>query len=405
MRYAKSDFSTMLAILAFLLGGPFCLADAPRLTLPDEITLLSGSPLHIPLDGSDADGGPIAYSATSDSALVSTSLPEGNRSLRITVADHGDMVFELFENRVPRVTDRIISLADDGFYDGLFVHRVIDEFVIQAGDPTGTGAGGSDLGPFDDQYHVDLQHNREGVLSMAKAGDDTNNSQFFVTDFGPPSRHLDFNHAIFGQLIEGFDVLQSISAVPTDGSRPITDVVMESVEVFLDDENAVLMLKAPEGTSGEANITVTATDPDGNESVQTFQVTVEPDTANGAPFLEDIDDLQTVKNQSVSLQLRAMDVEGDPVAFRAEMDAGVPFEFQLDEATGLVEITPPLDYVGELMLLVGVSAVDGSDTLNRLDTQLVTIDVVVPEPVGNGLLIPFLLVLLAGCRRSLNPQP
>ena len=69
------------------------------------------------------------------------------------------MVFQLFEGRAPRATEQIITLANDGFYDGIIFHRVIDEFVIQGGDPTGTGSGGSDLGDFDDQFHVDLQHN------------------------------------------------------------------------------------------------------------------------------------------------------------------------------------------------------------------------------------------------------
>ena len=134
--------------------------------------------------------------------------------------------------------------------------------MIQGGDPLGTGTGSSDLPDFDDQYHVDLQHNTTGVLSMAKSQDDTNNSQFFITE--GTSRHLDFNHSIFGQLVEGESNRQAISNTAVDGSnRPRITVTMQSVDVFNDVENAMLMLKAPEGTSGSANVTVTVEDTDG----------------------------------------------------------------------------------------------------------------------------------------------
>ena len=127
------------------------------------------------------------------------------------------MVFQLFEDKAPRPTGRVIELAQDGFYDGIIFHRVIKDFVIQGGDPTGTGTGGSTLGDFDDQFHVDLQHNREGLLSYAKSTDDTNDSQFFVT-LGA-TRHLDFNHSIFGILTEGYHVLEAIGNTATNVRR------------------------------------------------------------------------------------------------------------------------------------------------------------------------------------------
>ncbi len=108
----------------------------------------------------------------------------------IDVEGFGKMVFELFEDEAPRVVEQIMTLAEDGFYDGLKFHRILNGFVIQGGDPNGDGTGGSDLPDFDDQFDVDLQHNRTGILSMAKTTDDTNNSQFFITE--DPSRHLGF---------------------------------------------------------------------------------------------------------------------------------------------------------------------------------------------------------------------
>src|SRR5690606_19222892 len=104
---------------------------------------------------------------------------------------------------------------------GLKFHRVLNNFVIQGGDPLGNGTGGSTLGDFDDQFHLDLQHNRTGVLSYAKSADDTNDSQFFITE--GPQRFLDFNHSVFGQLVEGETVRQGISntAVVDEAGVPV----------------------------------------------------------------------------------------------------------------------------------------------------------------------------------------
>ncbi|MBN1909750.1 MAG: peptidylprolyl isomerase, partial [Pirellulales bacterium] len=93
-------------------------------------------------------------------------VPQGNRSMRISVDGFGDMIFELFEQRVPETTARIIELANSGFYDDLTFHRIIESFMIQGGDPLGTGSGGSGV-DFDDEFHPELRHSGAGVLSMA----------------------------------------------------------------------------------------------------------------------------------------------------------------------------------------------------------------------------------------------
>ena len=158
----------------------------------------------------------MSFTAVSSDPLVTPTVLTGNRSLRIRVANFGVMVFELFDGRARRATNRIVTLGTSGFYNGVIFHRVINDFVLQGGDPTGTGTGGSTLGSFNDKFHVDLQHNRTGLLSMAKSSDDTNDSQFFITE--GPQRHLDFNHSIFGILVEGEAVRQTISNVD-DRSR------------------------------------------------------------------------------------------------------------------------------------------------------------------------------------------
>ncbi len=355
-----------LVLLAFVFGtAALASAQAPSLQPIADVTLLSGSPLHIPLDGFEPSGQALSFTATSNSELVSTSVTKGNRSMRINVAGFGDMVFELFEKRAPRATRQITRLAESGFYNGLIFHRVIDNFIIQGGDPTGIGTGGSTLGPFDDQFHVDLQHNRTGLLSMAKTDDDTNDSQFFITEGAP--RHLDFNHSIFGLLVEGEDVRDAISFVPVGtGDRPITDVVMQSVRIFKDNQNAVLMLAATEGTSGQATVTATATSSDGAQVSRAFLVTVSPDTEDSNPFLADIPPVSTKVDTPVTLQLRAIDVEGDAAFFldETELDSnGLPvparahadLDYTVDFDTGLVTVTPSNGLQGVHSITVGTA--------------------------------------------------
>ena len=339
---------------------------APTLAAIENVTLLAGSPLHIPLVASDQNGDDLSFSITSSDPLVSTFVPEGNRSARVTVDGFGEMVFELFEQRAPRATRQIISLASEGFYDGLTFHRIIDGFVIQGGDPLGNGTGGSDRSDFDDQFHPDLQHNRTGILSMAKSADDTNNSQFFITD--APTRNLDSNHTIFGQLITGDDVRNNINNVPTGANdRPLNDVTISSFEIFTDTQNGVLMLSAPEGSSGSAVITVEVSDGNGGTSTQSFNVTVEPDTVNSNPYLEDIPLIQTNIDTEVTFQLSAIDVEGDPVVFLVEDTFGnqpilapapADLDVSVDASTGLLTIVPSNGLMGLQQFTVGVAAPD-----------------------------------------------
>ena len=122
-----------------------------------------------------------------------------------------------------------LDLVNKGFYDGIIFHRVIDGFMIQGGDPTGTGTGGPGY-KIKDEFGEGLKHDDEGVLSMANAGPNTGGSQFFITL--APTPWLDGHHAIFGRIVEGMDRVRLIGVVPTDfRDRPIEPVVMEKVEV------------------------------------------------------------------------------------------------------------------------------------------------------------------------------
>jgi cyclophilin family peptidyl-prolyl cis-trans isomerase len=143
--------------------------------------------------------------------------------------NHGTVRVELFEDKAPRTAGNFIELAEKGFYDGVIFHRVIDGFMIQGGDPDGTGRGGPGY-TIPDEFHTELRHDGKGILSMANAGPNTGGSQFFITLAAAP--WLDGKHAVFGKVIEGMDVVEKIGAVETGrGDRPVEDVRMDNVTV------------------------------------------------------------------------------------------------------------------------------------------------------------------------------
>ncbi len=350
---------------------PWAALAQPTLPPIGDIPVLGGSPLLLVLDAEGAEGGgPLMYSVESSDPIVTATVLADNRSLRMRVAGFGEMVFELFDFAARRATDHIVQLADSGFYDGVIFHRVIDNFVIQGGDPTGTGEGGSFLDDFDDQFHVDLQHNRTGILSMAKTTlDDSNDSQFFITEGA--QRHLDFNHTIFGILVEGESVRQAISAVPVggaNGDRPLTSVVIEQARSFIDEENAVVLLKAPEGTTGAADLTVVIRNAAGQETRQTVRVNVTPDNIDSAPFLADIPELRTRVDTPLSYQLQAIDAENDTSARFLDQSSltsnGLPvpvqanpnLQYSVDFVSGLLTVTPTNGLTGRHLISVATGA-------------------------------------------------
>ena len=141
----------------------------------------------------------------------------------------GTFKVELFEDKAPKTTKNFIDLAEKGFYDGVIFHRVIKGFMIQGGDPKGTGTGGPGY-TIPDEFHPDLKHSSAGILSMANAGPNSGGSQFFITLAATP--WLDGKHAVFGKVVDGMEVVVAIGVTPTaPGDRPKTNVVMEKVTI------------------------------------------------------------------------------------------------------------------------------------------------------------------------------
>ncbi len=188
--------------------------------------------------------------------------PQSGETTLTLKTNFGDMKFRMFPEKAPKACENFITHAKEGYYNGLIFHRVINDFMIQGGDPTGTGMGGESIWDkaFEDEFDVDL-HNFRGALSMANSGPNTNGSQFFVvqadkvpgtmlaqmeglTEQGFPYQvqenykkvggtpWLDFKHTVFGQLYEGFDVLDKIAATKVDMSdKPLECVEISSIEI------------------------------------------------------------------------------------------------------------------------------------------------------------------------------
>lgn len=187
--------------------------------------------------------------------------PVTGETVAVFHTNHGDIAVRLFPEQAPKTVENFTTHAKNGYYNGLIFHRVINDFMIQGGDPTGTGCGGESIWghPFEDEFSEEL-HNVRGALSMANAGPATNGSQFFVVqakevpesllaqmaelrryfpeeaeqayrEFGG-TPHLDYRHTVFGQVYDGMAVVDEIAAVVTGGQdRPLEDVVIQTIEI------------------------------------------------------------------------------------------------------------------------------------------------------------------------------
>lgn len=194
-------------------------------------------------------------------AAIQLSAPQKGDTLAVMHTNMGDIKIKLFPEKAPKTVENFVTHSKNGYYNGLKFHRVINDFMIQGGDPRGNGTGGESIwgGSFKDEFDPEL-HNLRGALSMANSGPNTNGSQFFIVqarevpanmleqmrdleDNGFPADitaayaelggtpWLDFRHTVFGQVTDGMDVVDKIAAVETNNDVPCEDVLIESVEI------------------------------------------------------------------------------------------------------------------------------------------------------------------------------
>lgn len=173
----------------------------------------------------------MATATTAGKLQAADSLPPGVYAKFTTT--EGNFTARLFDKEAPKTVANFVALADGSkkgkpFYDGLIFHRVIDGFMIQGGCPEGTGTGGPGY-QFADEFHPSLRHKKAGILSMANSGPNTNGSQFFITL--DATSHLDNKHSVFGEIVSGQDIVNSIGKVKTVNDRPVKDVVMKHVQI------------------------------------------------------------------------------------------------------------------------------------------------------------------------------
>ena len=168
--------------------------------------------------------------ATASTAFAETNL-NGEKIVPVKIETSLGMIEgELYADKAPRTVKNFVDLAKKSFYNGIIFHRVIPNFMVQTGDPTGTGTGGPGYS-FEDEFSTSLRHDKPGVFSMANSGPNTNGSQFFITVV--PTPWLDGKHSVFGRVTKGQDVVDTIANTPRDGNdKPLTPVVIKNVTVL-----------------------------------------------------------------------------------------------------------------------------------------------------------------------------
>jgi len=360
---------------------------APVIDVIGSQTLPGGTTLYVPVTGSDSDNDTVTYSVSTNNSNVTATVLTGNPYLQVDVAGYGTMVFQLFADTAPNTVRVMTQLANARYFDGIRFHRVIDNFVIQGGDSNtkntyvdangdGRGDAGDNIwgqgGPgfeFDDEFSSLSFYTGKGQLAMAKSSDDTNGSQFFVTDSTTSTlRNLGFQHTIWGQLVRGFDVLDNILAINqfysgpatggnAGGDQPLNAPVITSARVIVNNRDAVLRVSAPAGVAA----TVTVTGSDGTTPVQRqFTVTGTTNPLNDPPFLGPIaKGYVSPVNTPFILDLTSIDADtpGATQAFAAQVVSG---NVTLNTTTGVtlagnrVIVTPANGFVGRAEIAVAV---------------------------------------------------
>ena len=181
--------------------------------------------------------------------MTSASGAEPEKELKVKITTTmGIIEAKLFYQQTPKTVSNFVELARKGFYNGILVHRVIPNFMIQTGDPKGNGTGGPGYN-FADEIVPELKHTKAGILSMANSGPNTNGSQFFVTVKETP--HLDGRHTVFGEVTSGLDVAIKISEAKSQNDKPVTDIKMDKVEIIGDWFKPVAVEKIKEVSDDE----------------------------------------------------------------------------------------------------------------------------------------------------------
>lgn len=336
-----------------------------------------GKALVFPLTATDPDGDLLRYRVTSSNPDILVRVRTGHPHLRLTIshagdgtsadpAFAGDMEFALLRDFTPITSDIIAGLAQGNFYDNQIFHRIADldpaaepngSFIIQGGDPLGTGQGGPGF-QFENEFKAPLIFSGRGQLAMANAGSSatsykgTNGSQFFITDGSP--RFLDFNHTIFGQLLRGWDLLEKLANVPRNAQdKPLVDVQIVAAEVEPNFSDALLLFSAT--APGTATITVQVDDGSDTPVSRSFTVRAVRDKFDDPPFLEPVAPKTVGKGATLDVPLRTVDLESDFLFFGNRVFSG---NGQGSGSGNPARFAGSSDYTGPLAAGVSVTQYD-----------------------------------------------
>ncbi|MFI5381007.1 MAG: peptidylprolyl isomerase, partial [Tepidisphaerales bacterium] len=285
----------------------------------------------------------------------------------------GDMWLMLYKEWAPITVQNITGFLNAGFYNNLTFHRILQGFMAQGGDPNGDGTGGPGFS-FKDEFNPNLIFSNMGQLAMANSGDDTNGSQFFITD--APYRSGDFNYTIWGQLVRGFDIYNGLISNPVQDPTTGTPIIAPkilSASIVPDLTDTAITLSAKK--AGNATITVTVNDGHGGTSKQTFQVTATADTENDPAYLYNLTDLYTPMDQPISIPLSGLDLEHDPLSFDAAITDN-PAHATLVKNGALITVVPDKGYTGVVHLIAGVNrTINRPNETDTFDKETITISV------------------------------
>ena len=347
------------------------------------LNLPVGKSLVVPVSGSSASGGAISYSVSTNDPHIVVVPHTGDTFLKISVAGFGDMEFELFNDLTPNTASIFSGLVQNEFYNGLSFYRVVNNFVIQGG----LGSTGNPGFTFNDEYNPSLLYTGTGQLAMANAGPNTNGSEFFITV--GPQRGLDFDKTIFGQMVRGFNVLQAIDSVPTNGQTPINPPVITSAQIIQDPTAQLFTLTSDDTSPTPFTLTVTATAADGSQTTQTTSGNVVTDTTNDPPILgsggaQPVSDQVSPTGSDITIHLTRTDLDSSTSDYEAVLvnssdSSKVTVTKAAVNPDGSDDVTvhPLNGFTGSVLLKVGVKELNatarGNDTINLFDERTIRV--------------------------------
>lgn len=353
-----------------------------------EFPVPIGKSIVLAVSGTCAPGMALSYRATSSSTAVNVRVKTANPILNLGLSFGGDatnnpftgnLKLQLFRDLTPKTAQTIAGLAQGGFYDGVKFHRIMRNFMAQGGDPLGNGTGGPGF-TFDNEFSPALIFSGYGQLAMAHPGQPDNNltpvagtngSQFFITM--SQTRHLDFTHTIFGQLVRGFEEMNKLNQIelvnfetlgPDFAEDPVTDPEISTASVEFDSTDAVLILTAT--APGVSQIAITADDRLNPTATAAFNVRAVVDSVNNHPFLKQIDDVVSEPQTISQVKLKAIDLEHDFLLFGAQFP-GTVSNGLMQTSGNLLSVKPnPITYKGPIYVQT-LTAQYGVNTAQDVD--------------------------------------